>query len=100
MEDAHGPKPHFWAAQETRVSDMQMINQYSGPLRARGIHADVCPAVCTGASVLSTSAGALAGGLPHICQRTLQLDGVDAVPEARGGIIARHVDGVLSGGVI
>eukprot|EP00959_Pyramimonas_sp_CCMP1952_P262742 5494048-Pyramimonas_sp.AAC.1 len=84
MEEVQGPKPQFWAAQETRVSELQMINQHPGSLRARGLNADLRPAVCTGASVLSTSAGVLAGGLSHICQRTLQLDEVYAVPDTRG----------------
>eukprot|EP00959_Pyramimonas_sp_CCMP1952_P112566 2353393-Pyramimonas_sp.AAC.1 len=78
MEEARGPNPQFWAAQKTRASDQDVINQYAGPLRARGINADVCPAVCTNTSVLSTSAGVLAGGLSHICRRTVQLDEVYA----------------------
>eukprot|EP00959_Pyramimonas_sp_CCMP1952_P113067 2363388-Pyramimonas_sp.AAC.1 len=74
MEEVRGLEPQFWAAQETRASELDLSNQYSGPLRARGLNADFCPAGCAGSSVLSTSAGALAGGLSRICQRTVQLE--------------------------
>eukprot|EP00959_Pyramimonas_sp_CCMP1952_P369925 7747724-Pyramimonas_sp.AAC.1 len=42
----------------------------------------------------------MAGGLSHINQCTISLEGLKSVPEAQGRVIARHVNGVVPGGCV
>eukprot|EP00959_Pyramimonas_sp_CCMP1952_P046218 965119-Pyramimonas_sp.AAC.1 len=70
MEDARGPRPQFWAGQETRVLEAAQIAKFKGSMRMKGLNVDFCPAVPTGSGTLETSAGVMAGGLAHINQCT------------------------------